>query len=219
MTHSRDRYPTPPTFPIADTGLLLAGHAMAVEDPDYDNSTLVSDEIWLDRPPDDWQESAVLLLARVQLDQVVTMASIITGIVDPLADVDLTQAEIHSQAMPVREADYDRFIAEGGPLPMTLDAAVDTTVEALGLRRALPSDPRVQHAFAVDGSITFTHGPSYPACPTLGLKGCDGELEDDPRAIFAAARRATELAATLTVQIKRFRSRAGSSESGHVPDS
>lgn len=52
MTHSRDRYPTPPTFPIADTGLLLAGHAMAVADPDYDNSTLVSDEIWLDRPPE-----------------------------------------------------------------------------------------------------------------------------------------------------------------------
>lgn len=80
--------------------------------------------------------------------------------------------------------------------------------EGLALRSALPPDPDVGHSFAVDGSITFTHGPVFPACPTLGLKGCeDGELLDEPWAVWEAARWATACAAVLAHEVEVGRAR------------
>jgi len=199
------------TFPFGETGLLLAAEALEMEDPELCeyNAIDVCDEITLDRPPHDWENSAILLLARVQLDQLVAVVRQFTGIDDPLDDLAKTNAEIESGATTLWVADTDRYEAEGGELPQDYDTLVYSVEEALALRRALPLDPLISHSFTFDGSITFTHGPVYPACPTLGLKGCEiGEFDDEPLAIFDAARRATGCAATLAFQVKNSRSEA-----------
>ena len=60
-------------------------------------------------------------------------------------------------------------------------------------------DLTVSHGFAGDGSISFTHGPKYPKMlAEFGLRGNHyGELDDEPMAVFLAAREATGLAAQL----------------------
>lgn len=197
------------TFPIGETGLLLAAEALQIQDPEFDNSTDDCDEISLDRPPLDWEASAVVLLARLQLDQLVTLVRQITGVEDPLSEPDRTQEELRSEATMLWIADQDRYEAHGGEDPEDYDNLVHSVEEALELRRALPLDPLVSHAFTFDGSITFTHGPQFPACPTLGLKGCAiGELEDEPYEIFAAARRATGCASILAFQVQHRRADA-----------
>jgi hypothetical protein len=70
--------------------------------------------------------------------------------------------------------------------------------DAIALRAALTTITCVGNAFAVDGSISFTHGPEYPASIPLGLRGNDyGELHENPSAVLEAARTATRALATV----------------------
>ncbi|MFN8125258.1 MAG: hypothetical protein U0R64_01915 [Candidatus Nanopelagicales bacterium] len=179
--------------------LLLAEEARQQIDPELASDGGPSPE----RPPDDWEISKVLLLAQVQLDQLVTLVSRFTGIPEPLADVADTRAAIEWVARALRDADGGpaevHGKVEGVRAPDDFEWLADMVGEAVELRQALSGGPHlVGHAFAIDGSITFTLGPETPACPALGLRGSPGrEMEDRPAEVFHAAVRATECAACL----------------------
>ncbi len=199
------------TFPIGEIGLLLAGEALEMQNPELsaENSMTVCDEITLDRPPHDWEHSAILLLALIQLDQLVTVVSQFTDIDDPLDDRAKTDAEIESEATMLWIADADHYEAEGGELPQDYETLVHSAEEALALRGALPPDPLVSHAFTFHGPSHSHMAPVYPAGPTLGLKGCEiGRVRRRTARHRRAARRATACAAPLAIQVQDRRSQA-----------
>ena len=193
-------------FPIGQAGLLLAGEALDDQDPDSENTMDVSEGISRDRPPIDWEYTATLLLARVQLDQMIGLLRDITRVADPLVQPERACEQLRSVANRLWADDQDRSERTGETILDDIHELIFSVEEALELRRALASDILVGHSFAVDGSITFTGGPAFPACPTLGLKDSNGELDDSPRAIFAAARHATECAAVLAFRVRENRS-------------
>ena len=87
-------------FPIGQAGLLLAGEALDDQDPDSENTMDVSEGISRDRPPIDWEYTATLLLARVQLDQMIGLLRDITRVADPLVQPERACEQLRRPANP-----------------------------------------------------------------------------------------------------------------------
>ncbi len=169
------------------------------------------------RPSPDHQRAAPFHLARAQLDQLVDLLRVATGVHNPLVLTEQAICALRRLAYgPRREAAHRGHdplgsSIEDGEAPAGVDPdtgvvndghwdfELDVVRDGLKLRQALERVGYVTYAFAVDGSVSFEAGPCYPAAEaTLGLQGNEyGELVDDPKQVFEAAVRATRAAAEI----------------------
>lgn len=145
-----------------------------------------------ERPDTDWAAMSIFMLARLQLDQLVSLLE--------------KEFEIPVAALSGTEVSRRLMLAVGdmSALPPEMDRTYEITCigEAVDLWRALlhDADSVVGHAFEVDGSITLTLGPDLPELPALGIRASDGgELNTSPTDVFGVAssciRDAAQLAA------------------------
>ena len=171
--------------------LLPAGQAMADTDPGETDP-------WHERPPDDWGATAVLLMARLQLDQMVEILQQAPFGVDTDWRTGLHRAAEDRRALGLDADDLDR-VSEG-----------------IRLREALQASTEVRHGLALDGSITITTGPDIPASPALGLRGSYArEMNDDPLQVFRCAVDCTQAAARLHAALDAARFGGGASSADH----
>ena len=130
-------------------------------------------------PAIDWAATSLFLLARVQLDQMVAILEGEFGIrAHTLSGTEVTRR-------------LEECFQELGPLPDDEDVEYEFALvgEAVDLWRALetPGARPVSHAFAVDGSISFTSGPDLPELSALGVTASSiGELEIAPNEVLGA---------------------------------
>lgn len=179
----------PTKVTVTRQSFLPAGQALVQEQTSQD---AWPDSAGGERDADDWGAEAVFHLARLQLEQMEELVLLIIGQAEQ--DEDLSTDEI-----------AERLLARVGALglPEDDDRAFEAACieEALALLEALRmkrSALHVSHAFAVDGSISFTAGPKLPDCPALGVRGSSGgELEAEPHYVFDVARQCTQAAAAL----------------------
>jgi hypothetical protein len=151
-----------------------------------------------ERPERDWAASALLHLARVQLDEMIQI--LVTHLELPVEK--LSGAEVTRRLTVMAE--------EAGLPEQRLLYEVCCVGEGVDLWRALGrvGEAPVSHAFAVDGSISFTVGPDLPELGALGLKASvGGELEATPLDVFSRASSCTRDAAEVSVVIAERRRR------------
>ena len=155
-----------------------------------------------ERPNPDWAATALFLLARVQLDQLVEILVGEFGIQTSAfsgAEVSRRLGEMFDND-DLREGDMAHEIESVG--------------EAVDLWRALRAADGggfVEHGFAVDGSITMTVGPDLPELDALGLRGSNsGELEMSPIDVLGRASACTQSVAQLAVTRRRLERAAAS---------
>jgi hypothetical protein len=183
---------TPTTLPITARSMFKpAGEAL--EEAQRRDASHADDDgdAGQERATQDWAATGLLLLARLQLDQ---MLEILVGA--------LHMSLEDGEAAALREL-AERV--ESAALPPPDDGAFELSCveEGLELWHALnPGNLEVTHGFAVDGSIAMTIGPTIPRLPALGLRGSTAEeLNDEPDAIFDRAVACTEAAAFLATHI------------------
>lgn len=151
---------------VAGVTLVTAAEAVAgTDDREFEDRHDDGPENERDSP--DWGGTAMLWLARCQLDQ---MRSLLSA-----DDVVRLQGD-DSATLAGDEAGDARLLREG-----------------LALHRCLTGSPAVvHHGFNVAGDITITYGLEIPPSPALGLRGSQTqEIEDSPVAVLRAAVEAT----------------------------
>lgn len=152
---------------VAGVTLVTATEALAwTEEREY--KPVDDDGPENERESPDWGATALVWLARCQLDQ---MRSLLPD--DDLAW--LMQGD-DCEGLPGDDGEDARLLRE-----------------ALVLHGCLSGGPNVvYHGFNVAGDIAMTYGLEFPPAPALGLRGCpDGEIEDSPVAVLRAAVAAT----------------------------
>jgi hypothetical protein len=178
---------------IAGASFVLADEALELADveglPDDERPDAEVGE----RPSPDWAATALLLLARVQLDQMVDLLGRVVG-------GDISGWEPARVAGAVRR----RVAAASVDLLEEVAFELEALAEGLLLRSALREISTVDHGFAVDGSITLTTGPEIPALEILGIRGSWGtEMNVEPDQVFRTAAQLTRDAARVVALLQR----------------
>ena len=146
---------------------------------------------WQERPPNDFGATAVLMMARLQLDQMVEVLDR-----PPLSSGD---GRLGSALRRITIVE-DGHNTDGAEDPGNDLACVE---EALHLRQSLQGSVEVDHGFAPDGSISITVGPDIPESAALGLRGSEeGEMNDTTVQVFAAAVEATRAAVRIVTALE-----------------
>lgn len=184
----------PLTLEVAGGRFLLAGEALEEQDRRVDPFGQPADEGG-ERPNPDWAASGLLLLARVQLDQMVAILG----------------AELNIGARGLSGSDVARRLAGAfeeidGVSGGDVSDAIGIVGEGVDLWRALEAAEggSVGHGFAPDGSITITVGPDLPELPRLRIRpGDDGELHVSPRRVLERATDCTRVSAWLVAKRRK----------------
>ncbi|QIG44482.1 hypothetical protein G5V58_18345 [Nocardioides anomalus] len=126
-----------------------------------------------ERPSTDWPAMTLFTMARLQLDEMVQILE---------KEFDISAAAFAGEEVSRR---LSLAIAAAGSLSDEEDVAFEIACvgEAVDLWRALhhDGDRGVGHAFAVDGTISFTSGPELPELKAVGVRASEGgELNTSP---------------------------------------
>jgi hypothetical protein len=206
MTNRRAWFASEPnSIPVGSLDLLLGDRA--VESRAWDGHA--EQDEYQQRPTPDWGATAVLRLARLQLDEMVYLVRAATGIDDPRSNLEKTQDELRNRTFAAVTHEFLQTDEGGEGAVERVALEINNIQFELGaihegflLRDALDDPTPVNHGFAVDGSIAMTTGPDIPALAIFNLRGTTGgELGDEPMAIFKVARHATVTAAELLAKI------------------
>ena len=186
--------------------LLLADEAMSEGLGEGPNPSWTFDHEWVispEAPERDWFAEETLLLARIQLDQMIEIVRRVTGVSIEMGSPRAAVGRLEEMVRPlvVRvESETDHHselddIFDGEP-------AVWEVWDGLDLLESLSGSYSVSNAFAIDGSVSLTVGPVLPRLESLGFNGGEtSELIVAPSEVLDVARRATEHAAAFAVLV------------------
>lgn len=164
-----------------------------------------------ERPDPDWPATGLLLIAQLQLDQMLSVLKSGLGIDARLFTGSEVTRRLRNAILSVRGG--ERAVEDFG-------LEIDAIGEAVDLWRVLRESPdlRITHTFEPDGSITHTLGPALPELSTLCIEATNGgELNADPAQIFSVAVACTMDVAELAVRFRAW-SREGYVHSVHVTE-